>query len=544
MRHEQVTVKKVEIDYSGSKAEITEKSGTVTLRKGPFGTKIPVGISAIGYFFHCFGNSTNGAVLFDEDITEHKEQEFSKMGAVKLLNYAISHADKYGDLAFSKAMEKFRALGTGGQVREAQVEVIRSMEKALGYHSSFTFESHEKMRGAKVIADFFAAVAEVLPMDKDGGPDTTPYIKALNALARITEREIEAGQSSENEVMLAVTKALWNLGYPAHSSYRRSTYDFWTAMLRESASRPFLVEKFLEMEPCDNSEEHGWTALRENIAIAGIDVARSRSEKKVDFLRSMISDDDRQVVAEAFQSAVYLDKIPADFELEARSRGSFCSMRAGELVVAFGNATRAAAAVQARQMQGMQNLKNVNTGPGLGGIPTIAPAPDPAIVKAEEELARQVEPLNTELAETVSHLSVMQEFLAIAECKRILKHTDEKRFEAIPTLLEIYRQGRPHLKPMIESTMEDVSTILLSPPGETDHVSREYREKAALAFVDLLIVTNPRNGGQARGQMLETLSGMLQHNDDRRFVAANHLIRLGSEGAKYDGFVTLGERAD
>jgi hypothetical protein len=70
----------------------------------------------------------------------------------------------------------------------------------------------------------------------------------------------------------------------------------------------------LEMPPQENPEEHGWHVLKENLDKMGIAVALHPSPMKVDFLCSLIEEDDTTSVRRGFRIAVYLDEGRAHFD--------------------------------------------------------------------------------------------------------------------------------------------------------------------------------------------------------------------------------------
>jgi hypothetical protein len=116
------------------------------------------------------------------EILAKTERQFAAKSATALLNYAIWHDDSRGDLAFVTAMGKFRDLD-----RDEQAEVMRKMQKELGYHSRITFDPIANARGARVIADFFAQAVEMLPKDAEGRPEVAPYQHAVALFADILE---------------------------------------------------------------------------------------------------------------------------------------------------------------------------------------------------------------------------------------------------------------------------------------------------------------------------------------------------------------------
>lgn len=459
----------------------------------------------------------------EEETLAKKERQFVRESPRKLLNYAIWHDSPAGDLAFSMAVGKFRSLG-----RDEQATIIRKMEKELCYHSQFSFENAAKTRGARVISDFFAEAAETLRKDGNGLPGTSQYRLAVECL--------ESVLSDHSKASPAAARALWNLKYPGLDSRLApgvggmcslrgldypacGSYYFWSALLRDSTSRPAAIEKLLEAGPTADVKQHGWDALRLHIFVVGRDIATSKSEKKAEFLLKLVSDSDPNISAEALWSALYLDKITDDFKLAANERYLFYSKRMAELNLAL-EKPRAMAVF----------LYNLENNPELYA----AVKPGESELAKIRETAAQINPLTTEYAEATFHMSMANEFQIIAESKQAIENTDGKRFEAVSQIISVYLQGRPQLAPMVQGLAQEVSEIMKDAPAETGSRT-PYHEKAALAFADLLIVTNPANGNGSRGRMLETLTGMLQYDDERRFYAANALIRLGAEMSARSG---------
>jgi hypothetical protein len=478
----------------------------------------------------------------EEETFAKNKQQLNRKDVVALLNYAVWHADSRGDLAFPMAMEKFHNLG-----QDEQAKVIRKMEKELCYHSHYSFESAEKARGARMVSDFFAEAVKNLPKDSDGMPVVSPYWRAVEAL----ETLIHDGSIAAP----AAARALWNMAYPALRSNLMpgvggmqglsnleypapNGYDFWNLLLQDSASRPAAIEELLKagydstrppatLEDLLNFgqavdiKKHGWGILRLNISTMGRDIAMSKSENKTRFLLQLVSDGDPYISCAAFWSAIYHDGMPEDFRNAAVSRFSYYSKRISELSMAL-EESRAATLL----------LQHTEEPPGLSG--TVMEIKGPILLKLRETAAR-FNALRKELEETRLQQSMVNEFWIITECKRVLEHTDEKRFDAIPQIINIYTHGRrgvarPQLTPMVLDLIREVSEILKGMPAETG--SRTvYHERAALMFAELLIATDPSSGNGARGRMLETLSGMLRSDDERRFYAASALFRFGYETA-------------
>jgi len=480
-------------------------------------------------------------------------RQLARKDATALLNYAIWHADSRGELAFVMAIEKFHAIGPG-----KQATVIRKMEKELCYHSQYSFESADKAYGAKVVCDFFAEAAKILPKDNDGMPDVSPYWRAVEALETIL--------SDGSIAAPAAAGALWNMAYPALNSdllpsaggmkiLSNLEYpvcgspEFWSVLLQDGKSRPAAIETLLDAGPGDASGESSWSVLRSRLLALGPDIARSKSEKKIDFLLQSVSDKSPRIAEAALWSAVYLDPIPEQFIRAAERVDSVDSFHFNRV----------------RVLSWALNQSAQVTSPGNSGsnyqafsitLRSNSQVWDGILRKTHERLepfsrdynpgqlwadalrktASEVSPTASEYADLTLLFSAAKDFRLIAEYKRVLEHPGEERFETIQELARLYagttpQMGRPQLKPMVMGLICEVSGILKDMPAE----SCAYNEKAALAFAELLLVTDPAHGNGARNRMLETLVGMLNCGNEQRFYAADALIRLNAVTAFRSG---------
>jgi len=292
-RHQTLTVKKVEIDYSGPAAKVTETPGQVTVRNGPFGMKIPVGMSLGRHLLEQY----NGTTVFDDDILRVKEAEFSKQSASKLLIYAVRREDQYGELAYSKAIEKFNALG-----QEDKEKVILRMQKELELHSSHTFASKEKIHAVTVISNFLCEACKSPKATTDGKNGTAISSKALERLESILhsgDSEAE-GDEKQTAAMQAGCKALWELG--------ARNYEFWEARLHNAPVRGFVITKMLEIPPDEDPGDDGWHLLQGHLASYAADVAKNQSDKKEAFFTASLSHSNPELVRAAFLGALHLEQ--------------------------------------------------------------------------------------------------------------------------------------------------------------------------------------------------------------------------------------------
>ncbi len=503
----------------------------------------------------------------EDEILAKKERQFATKSAVTLLNYAIWHDNAAGDLAFLTAMGKFRGLG-----RDEQAKVMRKMQKELDYHSRITFDPLANARGATLIADFFAQAVEMLPKNREGRPEAAPYQHALEVFAAILEGGPAIGAY---EAATAAAKVLWNL-YPGHDAHLRpgvhgminllrlgspayGSFSFWSALLQDSTSRPAAIEKLLEMGPAENPTEDGWSVLRRHIYSLGRDIAMSRSGMKTEFFRRMILDSDLSVVAWAFQGASYLDEaaMPPDLRNAAAGYYSFHSARIGKLQEQFEKAQAAAKMLRSfgqiakpnallahsacigklqEDFEKAQAAAKMLRSFGQTQKPNALMA---LYLDSLKKTAAQLEPLSAELGEAILMMSATREFHMISGCKPFLKCNDDRKLWAAQQILQLYREGRHHLTPMILGLTKELSEVMTSATAETDGAYRSYRENTAIVLTELLIATDPRNCNGAMGRTLETLSNMLQHNDYSRFRAATAFTRLGAEMVKRSNTTTM-----
>lgn len=292
-RHQTLTVKKVEFNDSGPAAKITETTGQVTVRKGPFGLTIPVGLSLGRHLFEQY----NGTTLFDADILRLKEAEFSRQSASELLSYAVKHDTQYGTLAFCKAIEKFNAMG-----KEGRKKAILRMQKELSLHSSSTLESRENVHAVTVISNFFHEASKSLPVMPDGELDTSICSNAVARLTAIMDSGVfcDGITGRGATLMQAGCRALWELG--------AGSYEFWERRLHDAPVRDFVITQMLEMPPTENPEEHGWGLLQKNLGAYAADIASNPSPKKEEFFTASLSNPDHEVARAAFFGAARLEQ--------------------------------------------------------------------------------------------------------------------------------------------------------------------------------------------------------------------------------------------
>ena len=291
-RHQTLTVKKVNIDYFGPKAEVTETTGQVTVRKF-FGMKIPVGMSLGRYLIE----EWNGTTVFDSDILKYKDAEFSKQSASKLLIYAVRHDDQYGELAYSKAIAKFNSMG-----KEDKEKAILKMQTELNLNSSLVFASHEKIHAVTVISNFLYEASKSLPTTTDGEKDAAVCSTAVAKLADIVDTGgfWDETNKKQAKLMQAGCRALWELG--------AGSYEFWERRLQNAPVRDFVITQMLEMPATENMEEHGWSLLQKTLAQCGADIAKHPSSKKEEFFAASLSHSNPEIVRAAFLGALHLEK--------------------------------------------------------------------------------------------------------------------------------------------------------------------------------------------------------------------------------------------
>ena len=159
-----------------------------------------------------------------------------------------------GGPEFEAALAQFKELSD-----EDRGRVLGEVAELFIPHSSFTFETPEKVAAVTVLSVFVAEAAAAMPKDQlwDAGAGSRKgLVRALTAISRDDSfcRENDPAHASAK---LAAAVALWELGYTDH--------PFWEDRLRSPATRDFTITKMLEMPETTDFKEHGWHLLRKNL---------------------------------------------------------------------------------------------------------------------------------------------------------------------------------------------------------------------------------------------------------------------------------------
>jgi hypothetical protein len=181
------------------------------------------------------------------------------------------------------------------------------LQEALKRCSSLPFEDAAKTQRVTVIAELFAGAARMLPVDSEGERITAPYRDAIKAFRDIVEHDDLrlSGKEEHSGAILACVAALWELEY--------GSFKFWDARAHDSATQDYTITKLLEMPGSPDTDEHGWSLLRKDLAELGIAIAGNPSPKTEAFFRSMLFDGDKDVAKAALKGALYFGRIPEEF---------------------------------------------------------------------------------------------------------------------------------------------------------------------------------------------------------------------------------------
>jgi len=244
--------------------------------------------------------------------TKEKKKGFSLFGGLReglsrrrSLKEALSLLSDAADFndaeSLGKAMEAFKALP-----QKEQGLMMLKAQSRLQLHSISPFEEEARLAVITVLAEFFHEAAQTLPKDEAGERITDPYEKAKAALRSVVEKAEfkKSGNESHDAVVLACTKALWEL--------ELASFQFWEDRLQDPITQDFTIKKLLDMEPTENTEEHGWHLLAQHLGAAGPAIARCDSDKKTAFLAIMLVQSDRDVVKEALAAIFHLDAVPQE----------------------------------------------------------------------------------------------------------------------------------------------------------------------------------------------------------------------------------------
>jgi len=225
----------------------------------------------------------------------------------ELVNSATLFDNGTSRAKVQEAIELFKNLEP--EYKEA---AILSIEPALAYLSSYTFENDIKPRQVHIIADFMATIAPYLPKDASGEPITEPYEGAMHSLARVTENyDPEGGHKAYPHVVQACVAALWEFGYPS--------YQFWATRAHDSVTQEMTIARLLDMplKEGQDPQTHGWQLLKENVRAIGPAIIKSFSDKKIAFLENAIATGKPAEVVAAMDclSVVYCDAMPKHLDM-------------------------------------------------------------------------------------------------------------------------------------------------------------------------------------------------------------------------------------
>lgn len=212
---------------------------------------------------------------------------------IKLLQNAMTFQNGRSAVKFDEAVSIFKELAP--EQREKPLDMVWNRLADL---SEVPFENDFKAHGIHVLADFLRDTSDCLPRDEKG-QIAEPYKELMVYLKKVVEaRDPDGNHKNHTAVRIGCVYALNELGY----GDRR----FWQERIMDPVTQGVAILCMLKMPPQEKPEEHGWHLLKENLDKMGIAIASHPSPKKIDFLSSLVAEDDTKSVRQGFRIAVYL----------------------------------------------------------------------------------------------------------------------------------------------------------------------------------------------------------------------------------------------
>ncbi len=204
---------------------------------------------------------------------------------------------------FKTALERFGGIGP-----RRQQKMLARVGRLMEDYSSCEFASERNSSALTVLSVFAAEAGALMPKDADGTPSLRKRGRLVGNLRAVLEQE--EGFVPTNPVhanaKLAAAVALWEFG--------QRELPYWGAQLKFPMVRDFIVSKMLEDTGAGSFEGSGWDRLRKNLDTSlALSIAFNVSQRKYDFIASMMLDQDQSVVARALEAATYLNPLPAEF---------------------------------------------------------------------------------------------------------------------------------------------------------------------------------------------------------------------------------------
>jgi len=435
-------------------------------------------------------------------MAEGLQNRRARLDALSILDSALACP---GPEALSEAVGAFIALPSAQRHK-----LLLAAQKRVVGASATAFDSRDGALEITLLASFFREAADMMPVDSEGNKLCAPYAKAIGAFAKAADarRTTNGMRESQDAAALACTEALWSLDY--------SPEKFWARRLFDGATKGFAIKSLLEMPETAEFEDHGWALLRKHIDELAVDIARSSSPKRSDFIRMMLKDEDPAVVEAAVKSVMYLMPVPdailaglkdvggleviitrvgrklARKALDAGHDASIAMEAADGLVTIALNGVTPYSAAEFRKIT--ESLQG-----SVEGRKYLFGLTGPIVANAPELCARGKQ----DLAEAAGEI----ESGAVNLCIAGLNFSDDRQFSSAMELAGLYASGRRYIleSGILPYAMGEMVDIVFNPGGRSEAEQSAQREKAlgvlrAMNSLGLGVVLSPPKTGDSPGQ--------------------------------------------